>query len=111
MEARLRISGIRPGVVFLPFHYGYWDTPGQQKPGDGHGRAANELTLTTWDAVSKQPIFKTAAAAVRRIDAAGGVPSAAPTTTASAPVTGSPPPTTGGAAADAEETVSAGGAR
>ncbi|WP_198588481.1 molybdopterin dinucleotide binding domain-containing protein [Geodermatophilus chilensis] len=40
VRARLRISGIRDGVLFLPFHYGYWD--------DGHrgGRAANELTLT-----------------------------------------------------------------
>ena len=25
---RLRISGIRRGVLFLPFHYGYWDTDG-----------------------------------------------------------------------------------
>lgn len=23
VQARLRISGIRDGVVFLPFHYGY----------------------------------------------------------------------------------------
>ena len=103
VEARLRISGIRPGVVFLPFHYGYWDAPD-----DDTGRAANELTITAWDPVSKQPLFKTAAAAVRKLaDAAG--PSAAPTTTASAPVTGSPPPTTGGSAAEAEELVPAGG--
>ncbi|WP_019344165.1 molybdopterin oxidoreductase family protein, partial [Mycolicibacterium conceptionense] len=64
--AAARITGIRPGVVFLPFHYGYWDTP--PKPAGGaHHRAANELTLTDWDPVSKQPIFKTAAAALRRI--------------------------------------------
>jgi anaerobic selenocysteine-containing dehydrogenase len=25
VRVRLRISGIRPGVLFLPFHYGYWD--------------------------------------------------------------------------------------
>ena len=25
IEAPARISGIRPGVVFVPFHYGYWD--------------------------------------------------------------------------------------
>ncbi|MGX5654705.1 molybdopterin oxidoreductase family protein, partial [Geodermatophilus nigrescens] len=61
VRARLRISGIRDGVVFLPFHYGYWDAPGRR------GRAANELTLTDWDAASKQPIFKTAAARVRRV--------------------------------------------
>ena len=88
-------------MVFLPFHYGYWDAP------DRSGRAANELTITTWDAVSKQPIFKTAAASVRRIAGADGTTSAAPTTTASAPVAGSPPPTTGGDAADAEERTGA----
>jgi len=98
VEAKLRVSGIRPGVVFLPFHYGYWDAD------DGQDRAANELTATDWDPVSKQPIFKTAAAAVRKIGDADG-PSAAPTTTASAPVAGSAPPTAGGAAAEARETV------
>ena len=25
IEAPARIAGIRPGVVFVPFHYGYWD--------------------------------------------------------------------------------------
>lgn len=82
--AAARITGIRPGVVFLPFHYGYWDTP--PDPGSGaHHRAANELTLTDWDPVSKQPIFKTAAAALRRIGGGRG-PAPAPTNTASAPV-------------------------
>ncbi len=57
-----RISGIRDGVLFVPFHYGYWDL------GDGHGhhRAGNELTPTDWDPASKQPIFKTAAARLQR---------------------------------------------
>src|SRR5690606_25920636 len=60
VRARVRVTGIREGVVFLPFHYGYWDVgaPGA----DGAGRAANELTITEWDPASKQPIFKTAAA-------------------------------------------------
>lgn len=62
VEASARITGIRPGVVFLPFHYGYWDAEHS-----GHHRAANELTLTDWDPVSKQPIFKTAAASLRRL--------------------------------------------
>ncbi|MCV7198482.1 molybdopterin oxidoreductase family protein [Mycobacterium angelicum] len=57
----VRINGIRDGVLFVPFHYGYWDTGYD----DGHHRAGNELTLTDWDPVSKQPIFKTAAARVR----------------------------------------------
>jgi anaerobic selenocysteine-containing dehydrogenase len=65
VSGRLRISGIRPGVVFLPFHYGYWDQPDGHEPADDHGRAANELTLTDWDACSKQPVFKTAAAVTR----------------------------------------------
>jgi anaerobic selenocysteine-containing dehydrogenase len=47
-----RITGIDPGTVFVPFHYA--------------DQAANELTLTAWDPVSKQPVFKTAAVRVAR---------------------------------------------
>jgi anaerobic selenocysteine-containing dehydrogenase len=54
-----KIGGIIPGHVFVPFHYGYWDKP-------GHARAANELTVTEWDPVSKQPYFKYAAASVQK---------------------------------------------
>jgi ferredoxin-nitrate reductase len=50
----VRIGNIIPGHVFIPFHYGYWDKPGRS-------RAANELTITEWDPVSKQPHFKYAA--------------------------------------------------
>ncbi|MFH8803319.1 molybdopterin oxidoreductase family protein [Streptomyces sp. NPDC017936] len=65
VRARLRTTVMRDGTVFLPFHYGYWDTPeGHRPPDDGAGRAANETTVTDWDPVSKQPLFKTAAAAV-----------------------------------------------
>ncbi len=74
-----RICGIRDGVLFVPFHYGYWDTVGA----DGHHRAGNELTLTDWDPVSKQPIYKTAAARLSKAPArragrsgAAGLPSA-----------------------------------
>jgi anaerobic selenocysteine-containing dehydrogenase len=56
VEAPARVGGIRRGVLFIPFHYGYWD--------GGEARAANELTLTSWDPVSKQPIFKVAAVRV-----------------------------------------------
>ena len=106
VRARLRISGIRPGVLFLPFHYGYWDTDGgSQARGKDEGRAANELTPTDWDPVSKQPIFKTAAAAVQRVAASDGTPSAAPTTTGSAPVAADVPPTRGGEDALTRETV------
>ena len=60
-----RIGGPREGVVFVPFHYGYWDTGDGAGP-DGQPRAANELTITLWDPVSKQPRFKTAAVKVER---------------------------------------------
>ncbi|WP_435747553.1 molybdopterin oxidoreductase family protein [Nocardioides sp. SYSU DS0663] len=103
VTARVRITGIRDGVLFLPFHYGYWDTDRGDHP-EGHGRAANELTLTDWDPASKQPIFKTAAAAAMRVEVSGGTPSPAPTTTASRPVDlSAAPPTTGGPAALADE--------
>ncbi|MEV6639147.1 molybdopterin-dependent oxidoreductase [Amycolatopsis sp. NPDC051371] len=65
VRARVRLGGIRDGVLFLPFHYGYWDV-GHPAGKDGD-RAANELTFTDWDPVSKQPLFKTAAAALRKI--------------------------------------------
>ena len=35
-------------------------------PDAGRRRAANELTITSWDPVSKQPLFKVAAARVRK---------------------------------------------
>ena len=60
-----RIGGPREGVVFVPFHYGYWDTGATAGP-DSQPRAANELTITLWDPVSKQPRFKTAAVKVER---------------------------------------------
>jgi len=62
IEAPARVNGIRKGVVFVPFHYGYWDTDSTE-----HARAANELTITAWDPVSKQPLFKLAAVSVRKV--------------------------------------------
>ncbi len=57
-----RVGDIAQGVVFIPFHYGYWDQPDR-------ARAANELTLTGWDPVSKQPFFKYAAVRIRKAPA------------------------------------------
>lgn len=85
VRARVRVSGIRPGVVFLPFHYGYWDTDEGWRPGP-FGRAANELTPTAWDPASKQPVFKTAACTVSKLADADGATSPAPLNAASAPV-------------------------
>jgi anaerobic selenocysteine-containing dehydrogenase len=62
VRAAVRIADLRPGTVFLPFHYGYWDTTGDGPAPGEPGTAANELTITDWDPVSKQPLFKTSAA-------------------------------------------------
>jgi anaerobic selenocysteine-containing dehydrogenase len=98
VRARLRVSGIRDKVAFLPFHYGYWD-----RGEDAHDRAANELTITDWDPASKQPIFKTAAARVRRVQSGEGGPAPAPTTGASRPLGTVVDATRGGTAAEVDE--------
>ena len=106
IEVPVRVGDIRSGTVFAPFHYGYWD--GDGTPGE-HPTAANELTITEWDPVSKQPVFKNAAVKVEKIgDSAGPAP--APTTTASRPASGGTErvrPTTGGSDAEATELLDA----
>ena len=82
IEVRARIGRVMEGAVFAPFHYGHWD-PDELAPETDH-RLANELTMTVWDPVSKQPYFKTAACRVTKVRDGDG-PSPAPTTTASAP--------------------------
>ncbi|MBV9058031.1 MAG: nitrate reductase [Pseudonocardiales bacterium] len=101
IRARVRISGIRDGVVFVPFHYGYWDISDGESA--DHHRAANELTITSWDPASKQPIYKTAAAAVNWVSTGDGNPAPAPTNTASHPVIAGVPATRGGPTANADE--------
>jgi len=59
-EAPAEIGDIEPGHLFIPFHFGYWDSPGR-------ARAANELTLYEWDSVSKQPHYKYAAVKVEKV--------------------------------------------
>lgn len=54
LDLPVRITEVRPGTVFVPFHYG--------------DQAANELTLTAWDPVSKQPQLKLTGARVDVID-------------------------------------------
>jgi anaerobic selenocysteine-containing dehydrogenase len=102
LEAKARISGIREGVVFAPFHYGYFDSDGL----NGHARAANELTITEWDPASKQPLYKAGAVRVTKIADAGGTPAPAPTNTASAPASDDQlPETAGGRDAEVEESL------
>jgi anaerobic selenocysteine-containing dehydrogenase len=60
IRAVARVGGILDGHVFVPFHYGSWDDASRS-------RAANELTLTGWDPVSKQPYFKFAAVRIARV--------------------------------------------
>ncbi|MBF9132612.1 nitrate reductase [Plantactinospora sp. S1510] len=91
VRARVRVCGIRPGVVFVPFHYGYWDVSGPQRE-----RAANELTITGWDPVSKQPLFKVAAARLTKVADAAGSFAPAPTVGAGAPADPEVPATVGG---------------
>jgi len=54
----VHLGGIEPCVVFMPFHYG--DDDGEES----EPTAANRLTMSGWDPVSKQPHFKYAAVAV-----------------------------------------------
>jgi anaerobic selenocysteine-containing dehydrogenase len=61
--ARVRLGGIEPGLVFIPFHYG--DDGSDDAP-----TAANRLTLSGWDPVSKQPHFKYAAVRIVPLSAA-----------------------------------------
>jgi anaerobic selenocysteine-containing dehydrogenase len=88
VEGRARLTGGRPGVVFVPFHFGSWHDDSQRPPSE---RAANELTVSAWDPVSKQPVLKSAAVRVTRVAASGGAPAPAPTTTASEPALASGP--------------------
>jgi predicted molibdopterin-dependent oxidoreductase YjgC len=99
VRAPVRVTGIRPGVVFVPFHYGYWDRNGD---GNDRDRAANEMTITEWDPVSKQPIYKTAACRIEKVADGDGSPARAPTTTASQPLAEAPP-TAGGRSAEIRE--------
>ncbi|HEU4684898.1 MAG TPA: nitrate reductase [Nitrospira sp.] len=67
VTVQAKLGDILPGHLFIPFHYGYWDDPDR-------ARAANELTITEWDPVSKQPYFKFAAVRARKVS---GSPTAA----------------------------------
>jgi ferredoxin-nitrate reductase len=62
-----RLTGIEPGVVFIPFHYGTFDAPDA-------ATAGNELTITGWDPVSKQPHFKYAAVHLEGVAASESAP-------------------------------------
>jgi ferredoxin-nitrate reductase len=60
IQAPARIGDIEKGHLFAPFHYGYWDNPDRRT-------AANELTMSKWDPVSKQPYFKYSAVRIRKV--------------------------------------------
>ncbi|KAL2837336.1 hypothetical protein BJY01DRAFT_258393 [Aspergillus pseudoustus] len=60
VELAVQIDAINQGHVFIPFHFGYFDSK------DGRARAANELTTEQWDPVSKQPLFKSGAVRIEK---------------------------------------------
>jgi anaerobic selenocysteine-containing dehydrogenase len=96
IEVPARIGQVMVGAVFAPFHYGTFDLDHLDPHPAGGARQANELTMTVWDPVSKQPYFKTAACRISKVKT-GHQPSPAPTTAASAPADGgSVPATVGG---------------
>ena len=99
IEVRARVGRVMEGAVFAPFHYGHWEPTGDTL--DTGRRLANELTMTVWDPVSKQPYFKTAACRVVKTRDGDG-PAPAPTSTASAPARAHLPRTAGGAATRSE---------
>ena len=99
LEVRARIGNVMPGAVFAPFHYGTWDP--ERLAADPKHRLANDLTMTIWDPVSKQPYFKTAACRITKVrDGHGHSP--APTTAASVPAAGEAPPPPAGAPTTSE---------
>jgi anaerobic selenocysteine-containing dehydrogenase len=67
LEGRVHVGHGRTGTVFVPFHYGWWDTERIRYRGSRRPSAANVLTPTEWDPVSKQPILKMAAVRVSRV--------------------------------------------
>jgi ferredoxin-nitrate reductase len=56
VQTPVRVTDTAPGHVFAPFHYA--------------STAVNELTMTVWDPVSKQPVLKVAAVRLERLDQA-----------------------------------------
>ncbi|GAA5868208.1 hypothetical protein JCM1840_006186 [Sporobolomyces johnsonii] len=67
LELPAKIGEIVKGNIFIPFHYGAAD----QDDADGkpvRARAANELTESAWDFVSKQPAFKAGSANIRKAE-------------------------------------------
>jgi ferredoxin-nitrate reductase len=60
VETEAQLADIAPGCLFMPFHYGDCDAPRAS-------HAANELTVTDWDPVSKQPHLKFAAVWVKKL--------------------------------------------
>lgn len=104
VELPARLTEIARGVVFAPFHYGYFDRKGGREPNGEAPRAANELTVSAWDPVSKQPIFKSAAVRLKKLSSGDGS-SPAPTITASAPTSNGVPETVGGKDAEDSESV------
>ena len=60
IQIRASIEDIEPGCVFIPFHFGSFDQKG------GRNQVVNDLTISGWDPISKQPFFKSGAVSLRK---------------------------------------------
>ncbi|BGP48863.1 hypothetical protein JCM10450v2_004742 [Rhodotorula kratochvilovae] len=67
LEGPAKIGEISKGDVFVPFHYGSADQDNERGK-TMRSRAANELTLSAWDFVSKQPTFKGGAVRIKKVE-------------------------------------------
>ncbi|KAH8819369.1 putative periplasmic nitrate reductase [Xylogone sp. PMI_703] len=63
IQLPVKVGQIAKGQVFIPFHFGYWDSE------DERARAANKLTQEQWDPISKQPMFKSGAVKIEKLTA------------------------------------------
>ncbi|BGP32817.1 hypothetical protein JCM10296v2_004601 [Rhodotorula toruloides] len=70
IEVTAKVGEIAKGNLFVPFHYGAADQDSEGGK-EVRARSANELTESTWDFISKQPIFKTGSVRISKVE--GGV--------------------------------------
>ncbi|GAA6058407.1 hypothetical protein JCM3770_005207 [Rhodotorula araucariae] len=67
LEGPAKIGEISKGDIFVPFHYGSADQDSERGK-VMRSRAANELTLSAWDFISKQPTFKGGAVRIKKVE-------------------------------------------
>jgi len=63
VQIEAKIGEIDVGQVFIPFHFGQYDA---DDVSSGRNQAANELTRSAWDTISKQPLLKSGAVSLEK---------------------------------------------